>query len=191
MDREYILSNYTFEKLNKEHDLSEFTCNSDDLNDFIKNDALNQQEDNLNVTKLICCDDEIIGFFSLLADSINLKSIRDEKTRETIKKHLPKVKRVPAVKIGRFAIDKKYSNQGIGSHIIGHIMLNILDLSEDLALRFILIKTYAKPYKFYVKNNNFENLKKDDKKLEKLDKVIERDPQCTFYLYHDINKLKV
>ena len=191
MDSEYILNNYRFEKLKKEHDLSGFVCDSDDLNDFIKNDALNQQKDNLSATKLICCDDEIIGFFSLLADSIELKSIRDEKVRESIKIHLPKAKKVPAVKIGRFAIDKKYSRQGIGSHIIGHIILNILDLSEDLALRFILIEAYAKSYRFYVKNNDFENLKKDDKKLEKLDKVIERDPQCTFYLYHDINKLKV
>ena len=191
MDTDYILSNYIFEKLNKEHNLSEFTCDSDDLNDFIKNDALNQQENNLSATKLICCDDEIIGFFSLLADSIELKRIRDEKTKESIKNHLPKVKKVPAVKIGRFAIDKKYSNQGIGSHIISHIILNILDLSEDLALRFILIEAYAKSYKFYVKNNDFKNLKKDDKKLKKLDKVIERDPQCTFYLYHDINKLKI
>ena len=190
MKKEHIIKNYRFEKLTKQHDLSEFRCASDDLNDFIKNDALNQQEDNLSATKLICCDDEIIGFFSLLADSIELKSIRDEKTKKSIKNHLPKVKKVPAVKIGRFAIDKKYSKQGIGSHIIDHIILNILDLSEDLALRFILIESYAKSNKFYVKNNDFKNLKKDDKKLKKLDKVIERDPECTFYLYHDINKLK-
>lgn len=45
------------------------------------------------------------------------------------------------VKIGRFAISREYSNQGIGSHIVRHIILNLINLSEkELGLRFILWK---------------------------------------------------
>ena len=159
--KNYILNNYRFEKLNKKHNLTEFNCDSDDLNDFIKNDALNQQEDNLSLTKLICCDGEIIGFFSLLADVINLKSIRDEKTKESIKNHLPKAKRIPTIKIGRFAINKKYSNNGIGSHIMRNIIFNIKTIAEkDIGIRFVTVEGYAKAYKFYAKYNNFLNIKK-------------------------------
>ena len=39
MDMEYIKENYRFETLTEEHDLSEFECDSDDLNDFLKNDV--------------------------------------------------------------------------------------------------------------------------------------------------------
>jgi len=191
MNKDYIINNYKFEKLSEKHDLSRFDCGNNDLNDFIKNDALNQQEDNLSATKVVICDGEIIGFFSLLSDSIELKKIRDEKTKKSIKIHLPRVKKAPAIKIGRFAIDKKYSNKGIGSNIMEHILLNILELTADVGMRFVLIEAYAKAYNFYVKNNKFLNLKKDDMKLEKLDKIIERNPQHTFYLYHDIKKLKV
>lgn len=70
MEIEYIKNNYKFETLSEEHDLSDFECESEDLNDFLKNDALKQQKEKLNLTKLITCDGEIIGFVSLLTDSI-------------------------------------------------------------------------------------------------------------------------
>ena len=52
MDIEYIKENYRFETLTEEHDLSNFKCASDDLNDFLKSDALTQQKSKLNLTKL-------------------------------------------------------------------------------------------------------------------------------------------
>ena len=51
MDIEYIKNNYIFETLTDTHDLSDFECESDDLNDFLKNDALKQQNEKLNLTK--------------------------------------------------------------------------------------------------------------------------------------------
>ena len=132
MDIEYIKDKYKFETLTEKHDLSNFECGSDDLNDFVKNDALIQQQDKINITKLITCDDEIIGFVSLLTDTIPLKNIRDENIRlkwehhynENIEKG-PKKKPLPAIKIGRFAIDKKYTNNGLGSHIIRNVINSI------------------------------------------------------------------
>lgn len=38
-----IKDNYYFENLSDKHDLSEFDCGDNDLNDFLKNDALAQQ----------------------------------------------------------------------------------------------------------------------------------------------------
>ena len=34
------IDNYYFETLNENHDVSEFDCGDEDLNDFLKNDAL-------------------------------------------------------------------------------------------------------------------------------------------------------
>lgn len=98
MDKKYILKNYFFEKLSGKYDLSKFSCNSDDLSEFIKNDALKQQKENLSTTQLVLCDNEIIGFFSLLADTINMKYIQDKISIETIKEHKPQIKHLPGVK---------------------------------------------------------------------------------------------
>lgn len=114
MDIEYIKENYRFETLNDEHDLSYFKCDSDDLNDFLKNDALTQQKSKLNVTKVVMCDDVIVGYVSLLTDTIPLKDIRDEDTKQDTKDQLnitSKKRKLPAIKIGRLAVDEGYANK--------------------------------------------------------------------------------
>lgn len=195
MDIEYIKDHYYFETLTEEHDLSNFNCDSDDLNDFIKNDALDQQKEKLNLTKLCICDGQIVGFVSLLTDTIPLKNIRDEETRLNIKpqlntENISKNKLLPAIKIGRFAVDNKYSGKGLGSHILRNVLNNIRYISRNfVGLRFVIVEGYAKAFSFYVVHNNFKNLKKDDELINnKLDKIIKQNPSQTFYLYLDILK---
>ena len=195
MDIQYIKENYKFETLSEEHDLSEFESDSKDLNDFLKNNALKLQKDKLNLTKLITCDERIIGYVTLLTDSIPLNNIRDDKVKNDIKIQLSitsKKKGLPAIKIARLAIDKRYSGQGLGSDILMNILFNIKNIAEtSVGLRFVTVDGYAKAYNFYVEHNGFSNLKKDDEKIrKKLDTIIERNPNQTFYLYLDLKVLE-
>ena len=195
MNINYIKNNYKFETLTSNHDLNNFECTSKDLKKKKKKDALKQQENKLNLTKLITCDNEIIGYFSLLTDAIPLKNIREKSTKYDIKNQLSiksKNKLLPAIKIGRFAIDKRYSGNGIGSEVLLNILYNIKNISENsVGLRFVVVEGYAKAYKFYTEYNNFSNLKKDDEKIkEKLDTIIEKNPEQTFYLYLDLKILE-
>ena len=49
MKIEDIKNNYYFETLNENHELNDFDCGDEDLNDFLKNDAINQQKEKLNI----------------------------------------------------------------------------------------------------------------------------------------------
>ncbi|MBR0270369.1 MAG: GNAT family N-acetyltransferase [Methanobrevibacter sp.] len=192
MNIEYIKNHYYFETLTEEHDLSKFSCDSEDLNDFLKNDALNQQKEKLNLTKLCICDGEIVGFVTLLTDVLKLNLVRDENVKELIKGklHISIRNNISSIKIGRFAIDKKYSGKGLGSFILINVIDNIINLSENnVGLRFIVVNAYAKAYTFYVNHIGFENLKKDDKILENIDFIKNVDPERTFLLYLDIKNL--
>ena len=165
------------------------------MNNFLKNDALNQQKRKLNLTKLVICDGEIVGYVSLLADTILIKDIRDENVIKDIKDSLHVSSRktnIPAVKIGRFAVDKKYAGQGLGSEILLNVFFNVKHIAEtSVGLRFGTVDGYAKALNFYMGLHCFKNLKKDDEKIRKdLDKIIERDPNQTFYLYFDLNVLE-
>lgn len=193
MDVEYIKNNYHFETLTEEHDLSDFSCDSDDLNDFLKNDALPQQKEKLNITKLCVCEGEIVGFVSLLTDVLKLKLINDEAVKLKIKNKLNISSNnfIPAVKIGRFAIDKKYSKKGLGSYILKSIIINLNNISEDdVGFRFVVVEGYITAYHFYVDKNNFKSLVKDRRFVEDIDNIIKRNPQHTLYLYYDLNNLK-
>lgn len=194
MDIEYIKENYRFETLNCGHDLSEFKCASEDLTDFLKNDALTQQRNKLNLTKVVICDNIIVGYVSLLTDTIPLKDIRDEDTKQDIKNQLSitsRKRKLPAIKIGRLAVDEKYSGKGLGSLILMSVLFNVKKIAENnVGLRFVTVEGYASAYNFYV-NNNFNNLKKDDDKIKnELDVIIERNPEQTFYLYLDLRVLE-
>ena len=79
------------------------------MDDFLKNDALSQQEEKLNVTYLAMYNGQIIGFFSLLSDIIKLKDIENEYD-------LP-YRTCPAIKIGRLAVNERYSSLGFGTII--------------------------------------------------------------------------
>lgn len=144
----------------------------------------------MNLTKLIICDDEIIGYVTLLADGIKLKDIKSEETRSTIQEKLEigNNKLVPAIKIGRFAIDKRYTNNGLGSHLLRNILVNVKFISENyVGIRFVVVNAYAKAYDFYVEKNNFTCLKNDENKIdEKLEKIKKQNPTQTFYLYIDL-----
>lgn len=94
---------YNIIKLTKEHELSSFHCGLNDMDNFLKDDALNQQEDNINTTYLLIHENKIIGFFSLLADSINIKDIPKE--------YECSYKSFPAIKIGRLAIHEDYQKK--------------------------------------------------------------------------------
>ena len=63
--------------LSKIYDLSKFDCGDNDINDFLKNDALPYQEKKIASTTIFIYKDEICGFFSASTDSIKLKP--DEK----------------------------------------------------------------------------------------------------------------
>ena len=195
MDIEYIKNNFYFETLSSKHDLSNFKCASDDLNDFIKNDALRQQVMNLNITQLAICDGEIIGFVSILTDTLKIKTIEDKSLKEEMKNELNVVgedNTLPAIKIGRFAIDEKYAQKGLGSFIFRNVLLSILHLSKTkVGLRFITVEAYAMAFNFYVKKNNFTYRKSDEKLVKKLESIIQRDPERQFNLHLDLKDIQL
>ena len=192
MDIEYIKENYYFEILNEKHDLSNFECDSNDLTNFLKNDALKQQDMIFNLTQLVICDNEIVGFFSLLTDTLKLKTLENNNLKKEIKLELDisENNEIPAIKIGRLAIDKKYSKKGLGSHILRNILLSILNLSKTkVGLRFVTVDAYATSLNFYVKKNNFSSRKSDTETLKKKDKIKKQNPNRSFILYLDLKDI--
>ncbi len=192
MDIEYIKENYHFEILSEKHDLSSFECDSKDLTNFLKNDALKQQDMNLNLTQLVICDNEIIGFVSLLTDTLKLKTLQNKNLKKELRLELDISENnvLPAIKIGRLAIEKKYSKEGLGTHVLGNVLLNIIDFSKTkVGLRFVTVEAYAKAYDFYAKKFNFQSRKSDEKILEKIDKIKKQDPERSFFLYLDLKDI--
>ena len=179
MTIEDIINNYHYEKLSSKHDLSNFSCGVEDLDEFLKEDALEQQEKNLSVTYLAIYKNKILGYVSILADKVECKKINK---KSAIYSHYP------AVKIGRLAVDEKYRNYGIGSAILISISKMIKEISNDVGISFITIDAYCIARKFYLKNS-FKQMKIENSK--KLKRTSKRNLTTSIPIYKEIKKIKI
>ena len=132
----------------------EFDCEDDDLNEFLLKDSIKNIKYNLCTLFLCYYKDNVVGFFSLSADSIKI----NEKLEINYSAY-------PAVKIGRLAVSKEFQNLCIGSFIINWIIGFCRKLREEIGIRFISVDAYnnEKTLKFY-KNNFFVSFKSNQEK---------------------------
>ena len=104
-------------RLDLEHRVQSFDCDDIDLNDFLKNDSLKQQEQLFGVTYLLQDQERTAAFFTLINDKIKLEEGQSRNYWNTqVGKNIPYNKRrkdYPAVKLGRLGVQKEFKNKGL------------------------------------------------------------------------------
>ena len=132
----------------------DFDCGDEDLNEFLLKDSFENIKNNLCTIFLCIYEEDVIGFFSLSADSIK---INDE-----IKIQYPQY---PAIKIGRLAVSKEFQNQHIGSLMIDWVVGFCRNLRNEIGIRFVSVDAYnnTKTINFY-NHNQFVELDSVNKK---------------------------
>jgi len=114
-----------------------------DLVDFLLEDALDNQEKKISKTYLwfLKTTDELIGYITLLADTINLDASLKDEFR---KKGIP-YKSLPALKIGRLCVDDRFQRKGIGSLMVQFAVYNVKKINESCGCRFITLDAKRNP----------------------------------------------
>lgn len=111
---------YKMTKLTPQDDVSLFACGIDkwdtDVAEFLRDDALRQQQMGLNVTWLCRLDERLVGYTSLVASTVELKNLLDWIVHLRLGE-VP-LKYVPCMKIGRFAVDSSIQRHGVGKYMM-------------------------------------------------------------------------
>ena len=141
-----------------------FSCLIPDLEDFVKDDALRQQDEAVNFTHLWISKESkiLLGYVTLCNDSIGLHG----KKKEEMKKIGISYRKLPALKICRMAVHKDFTRRGIGTLMTAFVMKIALKMNDVSGCRFITLEAKNlqdldekdKPIHFYRKNG-FEILK--------------------------------
>ena len=66
---------FSFSRLESDTDLSCFECDNKELNDFFYDDAIRYQNERLAVTRVIYSQKTLVGYFTLVSDSIEVDAI--------------------------------------------------------------------------------------------------------------------
>lgn len=150
--------------LERSDDLSTFDSRADDvmgLNEFIHNEAMQYQEENLGVTHLFLYNEQIVGFATLAMSQIEVK------LKPSILSFSATIKYYPVLLIGRLAVDNNFRGRNVGTNICLWCLGLAKELSKKVGCRFVVVLTEGKAVEFY-KKCNFRIIPKHEKKERKL-----------------------
>ncbi len=135
-----------FDLVKEWDDLPVFICQDEDLNDFLWGDALENQASRLSVTWIVRYNGRIVGFCTLINDSIKTKWMHCEKGPEYEYTHYP------ALKIARLATHKDYEGRGIGTAMLEYATAVALKLSDEVSgCRILTVDSKTDSVGFYQK----------------------------------------
>ncbi len=155
--------------LTEGYPIKPFDCEDEDLNDFLFNEATPYQKELLATTFVMENNEQTLGYYSLLNDSLQLREdmfASKSQFRKFLRELMPYPKRhlktIPALKIGRLAIDKSFKGKGLGSVIMANIISKCIKMNKEQACRLITVDAYKQAIPFYQKMG-FKFLTEDDK----------------------------
>ncbi|MFA6320023.1 MAG: hypothetical protein WCX66_03805 [archaeon] len=133
-----------------------FVCDFEELKDFLVEDAFNQSVQSVNRTYLFVSKEDklLLAYVTVCVDAIVLgKSVRNLFSKKGVS-----YKSLPALKIGRLAVRKGFTKQGLGKNILAFVYGLCLEINKKAACRFITVdsKNYVddsgkNPIDFYLK----------------------------------------
>ncbi len=153
------------EKLSESHLelIKTFESDSKELKDFLIEDAYKNQKMAISTTYLWFYNPEnkLASYMSTLSDAIRVHGTQIGK--QFVDKGV-QYKTLPALKIGRMCVDKRFARRGLGTHMIHFTMKTFLQVNDKMGCRFIFLD--AKPdtgaIHFY-KKLGFQALKEREK----------------------------
>jgi hypothetical protein len=161
------LSSLSLSYLDKSFDLTKFDCGREDINNFLKDDALNYQKEKLANTFLFHSVDKKIpvAFFSILNDALNVRNLPNNE-KNKFNRRLPNNKRInhyPAIKIGRLGVTLDFQKSGFAYDLMDFIKgFSIKELNSACRLLILDAVNEKKQINYYEKND-FTFLVESDK----------------------------
>ena len=102
------------ELIDESHKVNLFKSYEEELVDFLKEDAFENQKQRLSVTFLWFYEEKLVSYITLLTDKINLEG----DLKEFFKEKGIHYKSLPALKIGRLCVDDAFLRRGLGKSMI-------------------------------------------------------------------------
>jgi len=120
-------------RLSPTHDISQFDCGNELLNDWLRNHASNNEGQTAR-TYVVCNDNAVIGYYCISMGSVERKQLPSKlKRRQGLPNH------IPVAIIGRLARDKSPEWRGLGRDLVRDALTRIVSVSETIGVRCVLV----------------------------------------------------
>lgn len=127
----------------------EFDCGEKSLNEFLCSEEVQNYEDQLlGRTFLAFLNGNIVAYYTVSTGSLRKETIEGSRSVKDSDKLY--VEEIPAVVIGRLAVDLRYQRCGIGDYLLQKIIIEAMK-KENFIARLVLVQAREKAFDFYVK----------------------------------------
>lgn len=117
----------------KRHDRSAFDSGAPDLDDWLRRYSTQNRRRNTAATWVVAdAESVVVGYVSVAMTGIDRSTAPD-----ALAKHSPDP--VPALLIGRLAVDRSVSGLGIGTALVAHVLASAVALNEQAACRTVVV----------------------------------------------------
>lgn len=128
---------FRFEKLSRDFARADFDCGIESLNVFLKRYALQNLKKNVSVTIVAVSEEKpkkILGYYS-----VSMAQVTFEELPEDLSKGIPRYYPVPALRIGKLAVDRSTQGMGLGGELLRDALMRALDLSSEIGTCVVLV----------------------------------------------------
>jgi GNAT superfamily N-acetyltransferase len=133
------------EKLSTAHDLSTFDSGEPVLDDWLRRRALKNEETGASRSYVVCAGKKVVGYYSLAVGAVAHGAAPGR-----VRRNMPDP--VPAMVLGRLAVERSYQGAGIGTALLRDAVLRTIQAAEIAGIRVILVHAISEAAKrFYEK----------------------------------------
>jgi GNAT superfamily N-acetyltransferase len=122
------------EPISRQHDRKQFDCGDDEVNRFLREQALQDHEKDMSRTMVLIDEAEgirIIGYHTLA-----MRQVR----QEDIPKDKPKIKRsIPVVLLGQLGVDRAFQGHGFGELLLMDAQARGDEISRRTGIRGMML----------------------------------------------------
>ncbi len=145
-----------FEKpslLTKQHDSSSFNSGEPVLDEWLRDRAWNNLQISASRTYVICPTgtQKIIGYFAL-----SMGQVLTHEVIGSMRRNMPK--HIPAIILGRLAIDQEWQKKGLGRALISEVIRRSLLAASEVSARLIVIHALSPAAEAFYLHHGFTRL---------------------------------
>lgn len=140
------------ERLDKTvHDRTDFDCGEPELNEYLRFTARQHVDKGYAQVWVAVAkpgSPQIIGYYTLSMTSLAPDELQGKAG----------VRRVPALLLGKLAVDKRYHGQMIGARLLMHAQLSALRLSRQVGVHALVVDALHEQASAFYQRYDFEEL---------------------------------
>lgn len=120
------------EPLTSSHDLSAFDCGAPELNTWLRQRAIKNEESGASRTYVACVGGRVVGYYCLANGAITHVQATGK-----VRRNMPDP--IPVIVIGRLAVDGNWHGKGIGRALLRDAILRTVQAADLAGIRAILV----------------------------------------------------